>query len=225
MRTLAWPGSRWVGLAESAEEFGTALRLYPDDPAAHVNRGVVVRRLGDKVQALEHFRRAVELNPNLAQARTNLGELLLELGRPQEALRHCQTALELEPELVEAHINLGNVLRTLGRLAEATRSYLEAMRLDPMRGQAAAGLGSDRPPAGRRDERAGLAPPGRRARAEVRRAAPIPGRSRGHPELYPEVQECCRRILEIDPDHPLAHNVLGFIAPRGGPARGGPAAV
>ncbi len=206
---LAWQA---MGrLAESADEFGTALSLYPDDPAAHVNRGVVVHALGDKHQALEHFRRATELNPHLAQARTNLGEVLLELDRPQEALAHCQTALALEPELVEAHINLGNVLRVLGRLDEARKSYLEAMRLDPFRGHAAAGLGLTALRREAWDE----------ALDWLRRAVEVEPRSvellRYQAEaaalckLYPEVQECCRRILEIDPQYALAHNVLGYI--------------
>jgi tetratricopeptide (TPR) repeat protein len=206
---LAWQS---MGrLAESAEEYGHALRLYPHDPAAHVNRGVVVRALGDKLEALEHFRRAVELNPNLAQARTNLGELLVELGRPQEALEHCQAALVLEPEMVEAHINLGNVLRGLGRLGEASRSYLEALRLDPFRGQAAAGLGLA---AFRRDA-------WEEALDWFRRAVELEPRSiellrylaeaEAVCRLYPEVRETCQRILEIDPDYELAHNVLGYI--------------
>jgi tetratricopeptide (TPR) repeat protein len=206
---LAWQS---MGrLAESADEYGKALSVFPDDPAAHVNRGVVVRALGDKAQALQHFRRAAELNPRLAQARTNLGELLLELGRPHDALEHCQTALVLEPELVEAHINLGNVLRVLDRLPEATRSYLEALRLDPMRGHAAAGLGLTALRRHCPDE----------ALDWLRRAVELEPTSiellrylaeaAALCKLYPEVQECCRRILKIDPTYALAQNVLGYI--------------
>ncbi len=198
-------------LARSAEEFGRALSLGPEDVAVHVNRGVVLRALGEKTSALEHFRRAVELNPHLAQARTNLGALLTELGRPEEALAHCEVAVTLEPMLVEGRINLGNTLRVLGRLREARASYLEAMRLDPTRGQAASGLGLTALQEDSKDE----------ALEWLRRAVSLEPRSvefmrylaeaAADRKLYPEVQACCERILEIDPDHAIAHNALGYI--------------
>ena len=206
---LAWQAQG--RLAESAEEFGKALMLCPEDVAVHVNRGVIVRAMGDKALALEHFRRATELNPRLAQARTNLGGLLTELGRPEEALPHCQIAVEIEPMLVEARINLGNALRVLGRPAEARASYIEAIRIDPTRGQAASGLGLTALQENSRDE----------ALDWLRKAVALEPRSveflrylaeaASDRKLYAEVQACCERILEIDPDHGIAHNALGFI--------------
>ena len=206
---LAWQAQG--RLAEAAEEFGKALSLCPEDAAVHVNRGVIVRALGEKTLALEHFRRATELNPRLAQARTNLGGLLTELGRPEDALSHCQIAVAIGPMLVEAHINLGNVLRVLGRFSAARAAYVEAMRIDPTRGQAASGLGLTAIQENAWDE----------ALDWLRKAVALEPRSveflrhlaeaASDRKLYPEVQACCERILEIDPDHAIAHNALGFI--------------
>ncbi len=135
-------------------------------------------------------------------------------------MRHCEVAVTLEPSLVEGRINLGNALRLLGRLKEARASYLEAMRIDPTRGQAASGLGLTALQENSKDE----------ALEWLRRAVSLEPRSveflrylaeaAADRKLYAEVQACCERILEIDPDHAIAHNALGYILHETGRHRG-----
>ena len=93
MRISAWPGRRRAAWPRLPRHSARRCRCARRMSAVHVNRGVIVRALGEKALALEHFRRATELNPRLAQARTNLGALLTELGRPEDALPHCQIAV------------------------------------------------------------------------------------------------------------------------------------
>ena len=207
---LAWQAQG--RLVEAAEEFGKVLALNPEDAAVHVNRGVIVRAMGQKALALEHFRRAIEL-----QSPTGPGpdEPRRTPDGTGPARRGPATLpgprSPWSPLLVEAHINLGNVLRVLGRLPEARASYFEAMRIDPTRGQAASGLGLTALPEESWDEAMGW----------LRTAVTLEPRSveflrylaeaASARKLYPEVQSCCERILEIDPDHAIAHNSLGCI--------------
>ncbi len=196
---------------EAAEALAKGLDLNPGDAASHVNRGVIVRSLGDREAALNHFRRAVELDPRLAQAQTNLGELLLEMGLPDQALPHCQAAAAIDPGLIEVHLNLAGVLMAMGRVIEATASYFQAYRLDETRARTAAGLGLA-------SVRRGAIP---ESLPWFRRAVELEPRSveylrylaeaAGTLRLYDEVRWCCDRILQINPNEPVAHNALGYI--------------
>ena len=54
-----------------------ALRLNPNNAAAHASLGVALRNKGDLDGAIAEYREALRLNPNNAEAHDNLGSALL----------------------------------------------------------------------------------------------------------------------------------------------------
>jgi tetratricopeptide (TPR) repeat protein len=121
---------------------GMAVQCAPSDPAAHLNLGNALARLGRLDEAFASYRCALDADPEFAEAHNNLGELLLERGRIEEALASCREALRIRPDLARAHQNLGKVLVRLARYDEAARTCRRAIAIDPDFAEAHNGLGS-----------------------------------------------------------------------------------
>jgi tetratricopeptide (TPR) repeat protein len=198
------------GFADAALAFRRVLALEPRDTAAHVNLGVALRALERRDEALAHFQEAVELSPTLAEAHTNLGELYLEMGQTGRALGHCQTAVALRPDLAEAHNNLGNVLRLLGRFAEARECCRRAIELNPRLAQAHASMGLSFQYDGWHQVLPWLRWAVTLDPKNVDYLAYVGDAAAEH-ELFPEAEDCCRKVLAVNPRHPIALNALGWV--------------
>ncbi len=108
-----------------------ALRLNPDYPEAHDNRGLALQLLGRHEEALVEHEAALRLEPVFPQARNNLGMALQKLGRLEEAAGAYREVAALRPESPQGHANLGTVLLALGRPADAVPAYERALAIDP----------------------------------------------------------------------------------------------
>jgi predicted O-linked N-acetylglucosamine transferase (SPINDLY family) len=118
-----------------------AVRVRPDDAAAHFNLGQALRQEGRLAEATASYREAVRLRPDFALAHNTLGIALAQLGRPDEALASFQESLRHDPTYAAAHNNLGKLLQDLGRLAEAEASYRQAVLHRPDHAMAYYNLG------------------------------------------------------------------------------------
>lgn len=133
-------------------------------------------------RAIELLERALAVCPDFADATESLGVILGRLGRTEEAIAWMKRLLEVEPSSVMAHSNLSLFYNKIGDIEAAERHLAEATRASFAGGA----------PADPAVEAA--------AEAEAREA----DRSRR--------EEMFRRVLEIDPDDPLAHFGLGELA-------------
>ncbi len=89
---------------EAVECADRAVKLKPDHGLAHLLRGMALRQLGERGEALTALRRAAFCRPEVAEVHELLGETLADSGADWEALAELQTALELsqkEPQLRE----------------------------------------------------------------------------------------------------------------------------
>ena len=59
----AYLGQNKLGLAQN--EFGTMIRMQPDNPHGYFNLGIVKRLQKNNSEALENFEKALELDPKL----------------------------------------------------------------------------------------------------------------------------------------------------------------
>src|SRR5437868_12879885 len=75
-----------------------ATRLAPDFPSPHINRGIVLRAMGQLDAALASLDRAVALDPNSANAHSNRASILTELQRPKEAIAAFDKSIALNPD-------------------------------------------------------------------------------------------------------------------------------
>jgi tetratricopeptide (TPR) repeat protein len=130
--------------AQSAEEAGDLLsaeslyrrvmNLDPNDPAAGLNLGNLLRNEHRTVEAEAAYRWAVKADPNFPPAWHNLADLLDESGRLTEAVDCERRALATGPNYADAMFNLALYLQRLENHAEAATwwtRYLERDRTSP----------------------------------------------------------------------------------------------
>jgi tetratricopeptide (TPR) repeat protein len=121
--------------AEEAGDVSTAEMLYrrvmkldPNDPAAGLNLGNLLRVQQRMVEAEAAYRWAVRVDPKFAPAWHNLADLLDERDRLAEAVDCQKRALDADPNYADAMFNLALFLQRLGEHAEAAtwwKRYLE----------------------------------------------------------------------------------------------------
>ena len=128
-------------ISESLDAKNKAVKLAPNDAAAHSNLANTLNELGRFEEAEEHFTQAIAMKPDFAEAYSNLSITLQELGRLREAEENCRQAITLKPDFAKAHCNLGNTLHVIGKLGEAEASYRQAIVLDPDYVEAHSNLG------------------------------------------------------------------------------------
>jgi len=118
-------------LGAALAAFDRAASLAPKDPAAQLNRGVVLCRLGRQAEARSAFGRAVRLAPDWPEAHHGLGRLQLGLGDARAASDCLRRAVELAPHWNATRHQFAVALQRLGRRAEAETELLESYRAGP----------------------------------------------------------------------------------------------
>lgn len=104
------------------------MKLDPNEPAARLNLGNVLRAQNRGVEAEAAYRSAVKADPGCAPAWHNLADLLEEKDRLAEAVDCQRRALEADPHYADAMFNLALFLQREGAHGEAAdwwRRYLE----------------------------------------------------------------------------------------------------
>jgi tetratricopeptide (TPR) repeat protein len=96
---------------------------------AWINRGVILRSLGRKKEAIENYKHALELDPNCDKAWYNLG-LVLPDDELETKIGCYKRALEINPRHAKAWYNTGIVFRKLGLETVAIKCFEQAITLD-----------------------------------------------------------------------------------------------
>ncbi len=137
---------------EALTAYEQAIRLDPNDAAAHINKGNALRNLKRYKEALSAYDQAIRLNPNYAAAYYNKGVTLRSLKRNEEAVSAYEQAIRLDPKKTDAYLGKGNALYDLKRHEEALRAYEQAIRLNPNDALAYYGIGIALEQLGKRGE-------------------------------------------------------------------------
>ena len=119
-----------------------AIRLNPNDAAAHNNLGIALRDRGLLAAAAVAFAEVVRLRPSFFEGHNNLGLVLTDLGRREESLTHLLAALRLKADSAGIHNNLGITYYDLGRPVEALAHFQKAVNLEPLNAEARNHLGN-----------------------------------------------------------------------------------
>src|SRR5262245_52404594 len=116
--------------ALALEEFGEALRLWPDNPWARYYAALAAEELGDFDRALEEYRYSIRISPGATDARTRAGELLLAEHQPLLAIQLLavktdQEPLEMEGQLLSVRVAslLGDPARVRGSLRRIHKTH------------------------------------------------------------------------------------------------------
>ena len=124
------------GRAASAEKhFAKALKINPNSPVLHSNRGLALRALKRNGEALASCERALALRPDYAAAVYNRALILQDLGRAQDALDGYGRVLAMDPHNARALNNRGLVLQELKLYDDALAAFDKALALEPGNGE------------------------------------------------------------------------------------------
>jgi len=116
---------------KALDAFRQALRIDPDNAAAHQGLGMTYYTLGRLTEAVEPLKTAVRLDQQNAAPHLNLAVVLASMRRADEAIAELNEARRLSPESPRVRNEIGNVLHNMGRFDAALGEYQEAKRLGP----------------------------------------------------------------------------------------------
>ena len=121
---------------EAVASARAAVRLLPQDPAAHRILGQALACQGDEAAAEHSLRACLALDPRNADAHFLMAGMWASTpARHEEALAHAREAVRLDPNEPMYHLILGHALEDRDP-AGAEAALREALRLDPACGQA-----------------------------------------------------------------------------------------
>lgn len=129
-------------LQAASEEYIAGQNANSDQPAAHLNLGVLAERRGDSKTAEEEYRTALRLGPRFVPALNNLAMLIHTQGKQPEAEELFRRILAIQPDFAAAHYSLGLLLaENPEKLSEAVTELETAARLDPTQSRVQYNLG------------------------------------------------------------------------------------
>jgi len=118
-------------LAAAERAARRALELDPDNAAAEVALGNVIRDRRQWQAAERHYLRALDIDPDNVEAHQQYAEHLGAVGRQAEAARSAERGVELDPTSAIRNYVLGYILVDQGRNADAIAPLERARELDP----------------------------------------------------------------------------------------------
>jgi tetratricopeptide (TPR) repeat protein len=126
--------------ADAYDHYQKMLKIFPRDPDALVNYGLLAARLGNPTEALDSWEKAAEINPQEARAHLYLAAAYDEKNESASAARHWNSFLDAEtahPEdsavardqVLLATIHLGDDQARLNENQAAESQYQKAVQL------------------------------------------------------------------------------------------------
>jgi len=118
-------------LERARHHLDRALKLDPDDPAAHAALGLIYNAQGESELAEKSFRRALSEDADYTRGRVYYGAFLFAQGRMAEARDQFQAASE-DTEYDDrgsVFFNLGMTQERLGALDQAAAAYRRSVEL------------------------------------------------------------------------------------------------
>jgi tetratricopeptide (TPR) repeat protein len=125
----------------AVRQIDAALKVNPQNAAAHSNRGLALQELGRFEEARASFERALAIEADDADVLMSRGLALAALGRHGEAVTSYDRALAISPDHVNALTNRGSALQALNRPVEALASHERALAISPDHPEALANRG------------------------------------------------------------------------------------
>ncbi len=117
--------------AKSVREYAAALESGPPLAWIHLNRGVILRDLGDHAAALAAFDEALRLQPGYPKALRGRGKARLDLGDRAGALADLDEAVRSSGENPDCLNDRGIMRMAAGDLPGAEEDFSAALARDP----------------------------------------------------------------------------------------------
>lgn len=111
------------GLMAALRRFRQGLINAPNDASLHFAHGLLLRQLGEPVQALQEFRTSIEIDPEFGRAQLRVGLSELEMGDADAALDSLRRALLPTPDATAQHYDLALLFSQGGRFDAAVEQF------------------------------------------------------------------------------------------------------
>jgi tetratricopeptide (TPR) repeat protein len=206
-------------LPPTEAEIAAARALVAEDPkdsTAWFRLSAVLHAAGRKEECLAAIRKAVEIGPATEGRLMNLAISYADLYRFPEAVATYERLLKEHPGNSKAWNNLGNIAMRRGAFDEAIGHFEKAIAIDPSYLLAYYRMGYMLKRTGRRDEAVAAfrhviettpkTPYEQTVRTDTLYQIGSLAMDAGATE---QAAEILKEVLEIAPDHPLAHYALG----------------
>ena len=119
-----------------------AIAINPGNATLFFNRGIILKELKQRKDAVASYDQAIAIKPDYADAFYNRGILLQELNQLDAALASYDQAIVINPHYADAYYNRGNVLNMLNQQAAAITCYDLAIAIKPDHAEAYANRGA-----------------------------------------------------------------------------------
>jgi len=204
-------------MEQAGAQFREAIRINPNHVLAHRSLGLALRESGDFPAAAAELRLAVAQLPEDAEGHHILGTVLLKANDLNGAIEEFRRAITLNPDLAQAHASLAQALQRAGQRGEARKELaaLEKINL---------GVANEGRAMILVETAAGHINRGEQSAAvqELQEAVTLsPGFTEAHYQLglalrksadgSAKAETAFRQVLQLNPNHALAHLQLGFL--------------
>jgi Tfp pilus assembly protein PilF/peroxiredoxin len=196
---------------KAVDSYRTAGRLAPWSADVQNNLGHALVEKGLFGEAIRAYRRAHEIDGQAPQPLINLGNTYLKMKRFQDAISAYGKVLQIVPDSADIHHNMGFAYLESGRLDDALASFDSALRLRPQYASAYNNKGTVFLRKGRFEE-AGRAFKGAiQADSDFRPAYINLSMTHLRANEIEKAVEVLRRLLKVNPDDPMALDLLAQI--------------
>jgi tetratricopeptide (TPR) repeat protein len=195
---------------EAIDAYLLALDIEPNQTDLYLELADLLLNYGQPGRSLEMARQAVLRQPESAYAWALLCHAYDWLGLPRRAIQYCERAVELDPTLPEAYAYLAEAWIDTGNWGQANQAIATALSLDPenvasLRNQAYVLENQGNYSAAIAGYEAALAVNDRLVHLHL-----AIGRNAGALGNLLRAQRAFEDAIEIDPDHALALDRLGW---------------
>ncbi len=118
-------------VAEAINEYKAAVKVEPDNVAAHSTLIGLYLHTSEFKAAERHYGVVMELKPDSAKAHFNYGLILLRQERHEEAVAQFRRSLRVNPLDAHSYQRIGHIREVQGRYDEAMQHYRRALECDP----------------------------------------------------------------------------------------------
>ena len=123
------------------QDFNQAITVNPNDAAAYLGRGNLLRSENDFNDALADLNQAIRLNPEGAQAYHARGLIYQRQGNDVQAITDFNNAIDRDPFAGAPYQARGQSLMATGKYEAAIEDFNAALNVDANNSEAWAGLG------------------------------------------------------------------------------------
>lgn len=189
-----------------------SLEREPRNPAAYVQLGNLRMAQNQLAEAQKAFQQALDLDPNLTEALGGVLNVDLVQKQPDKAIATARAQIAQYPKNVGFHIMLGQLLLEQKKdMAGAESEFKQASDLDPKNSEALVKLGMVQNARGAADQAIQTFSDGAKINPKEVTFYLLEGGIYESREDWDHAKQQYQKVLEIQPDNPLASNNLAYV--------------